>query len=217
MSTTQTRLQRGRRRGTQVAQRALSELRVARRTVGVSQRSLAAQLGVTQAVVWRLEREGASDVSVVRLSEMASLLGLEVAVTLHPIGDPIRDRGQQALIGRFRALLSSGWQVTAEAPFPALGDARAWDLLVRLPTQRVGVEAETRIRDVQALVRRLRGRESHGGADHVLLVLSDSAVNRRLVGELREALGKEYAATPRVLLGALRRGEPLAGSGVLLR
>lgn len=96
------------------------------------------------------------------------------------------------------------------------GDPRVWDLLLRLADQVVGAEAETRIRDVQALVRRMRARQRDGGTDEVLLILSDSAVNRRLVGELREALGDDFATPPRALLAALREGRPLPGSGVIL-
>jgi transcriptional regulator with XRE-family HTH domain len=208
--------QRGRRRGTQLARRTLDQLRDARLAAGLSQRTLASALGVSQTVVWRLETPRVVDVGVVRLSEMAALLGLDVAITLHPAGDALRDRGHQALLKRLRAVLGSAWHATAEVPFPAAGDPRHWDLLLRLGSQRVGVEAETRIRDVQALVRRMRVRLYEGDVDRMLLVLSDSAINRRLVGELREALGGDFATPPRTILRALRAGEPIPGSGLLL-
>lgn len=80
----------------------------------------------------------------------------------------------------------------------------------------MGVDIEARIRDVQALVRRTRLRERDGGVDQILIVLSDSATNRRLVDELRAALGPSYATSPRAILKALREGRPLPGSGVLL-
>jgi transcriptional regulator with XRE-family HTH domain len=196
--------------------RALEELRIARINAGVSQRDLAAALGVSQGEIWKLERAKTADVGVVRLAEVASALGYELSIGLHPVGDGIRDKGQQALIGRFRALLAVGWRVLAEAPFPQPGDPRSWDLLLRGSRQVIGVEAETRIRDVQELVRRMRGREQDGGTDIVLLVLSDSAHNRRLVAEVREALGERWAATPRAARRALREGGPLPGSGVVL-
>jgi hypothetical protein len=177
---------------------------------------LARELGVSQAVVWRLEGDVVRDIGVVRLAETAALLGLEVAIMLHPSGDPLRDRGHQALIGRFRPLLAPPWHATAEAPFPGPGDPRHWDLLLRLGDQRVGVDAETRIRDVQALVRRARTRLRDGGVDYLLLVLGDSAVNRRLVGELRQALGADFVTPPRGILRALRGGRPIPGDGVLL-
>lgn len=151
-----------------------------------------------------------------QLAQMAAVLGMELSLGLHPAGDPIRDRGHQALMGRFRATLGPAWQVTAETPLPGPSDPRAWDLLLRLGDLRVGVEAETRIRDIQALARRLRQRERDGGADAIVLLLSDSAVNGRTVGELRTALGADWGASPRTLWRCLRAGSPLPGSGLLL-
>jgi hypothetical protein len=46
--------------------------------------------------MWRFEARETS-VSVVELAEVASLLGLELSVGLHELGDPLRDAGQQAL------------------------------------------------------------------------------------------------------------------------
>ena len=109
--------------------------------------------------------------------------------------------------------------MTSETLLPLPGDLRAWDKLLRLggaPRHLVGVDLETRIRDIQALVRRTRLRERDGGVDAILIVLSDSAINRRLVGQLREALGTDYATAPRAILRALREGSALPGSGVIL-
>lgn len=201
-----------------MVKRCLSELRDARIVEGLSQRQMAEELGVSQAQVWRLEADEVG-VAVTRLSEMASILGLEMAITLHPIGDPVRDKGQQAVGKRFDGVLSPAWWVTSEALLPMPGDLRSWDKLLRLRGQYpclVGVDLETRIRDIQALVRRTRLRERDGGVDHILIVLSDSATNRRLAEELRQALGPAYATPPRAILAALRAGRPLPGSGVIL-
>lgn len=105
----------------------------------------------------------------------------------------------------------------ADATLPTLGDLRSWDVLIRLGTAyRVGVEAETRVRDQQELVRRIRQRELHGGVDAILIVLSDSTHNRRLAGGLRKALGQDYAAATGHTLAALRSGQRLPGSGLVL-
>jgi hypothetical protein len=104
----------------------------------------------------------------------------------------------------------------AEVLLPNPGDRRSWDLLLRLEAQRVGAELETRVRDVQRLVRHTRERERDGGVDHVLLVLSASAHKRRMLPKLLEALGREFATRPRLILRALREGRPVPGSGVIL-
>lgn len=214
-----TRLQRGRRRGREQLANALRELREARDLAGVSQRTLARELRVGQSTIWRIEN-ALDDVGVVRLAEMASVLGLELAVRTYRIGDAVRDRGQLALGSRFEALLSDRWRVTDEALLPGAGETRAWDKLLRLIDSSspylVGVDLETRIQDIQALVRRTRGRERDGRVDAILIVVSNSAANRRLVDDLRRALGDGYWSKPRRIARALGAGERLPGGGVLL-
>jgi hypothetical protein len=70
--------------------------------------------------------------------------------------------------------------------------------------------------DLQAIVRRTRLRERDGQVDHILIVLADTAHNRRLIDDLRAALGPAYATPPRAILRALRAGRQLIGSGVVL-
>lgn len=217
MGTREGRLQRGRRLGEQRTRALIDELRTARRMLGVSQQAVADATGRSQSDISRLERcVSLSRTTLVELAEIGAALGLELGAGFHPVGVAIRDRGQQALIGRFRACLHARVAVAAEVGFPAPGDPRTWDLVLRIRAQRVGVEAETRIRDVQALSRRLHQRHRDGGTDVVLVVLSDSRHNRLLVGELRLSLGADFAASPRQLLAALRAGAALPGSGVIL-
>lgn len=218
MPTWESRLQRGRRRGRELVRSRVADLRTERIGAGISQAALAKAAGIAPAQVSRLEGDIASDVTVVRLAEIASLLGMELSVGLHPIGDPIRDKGQQALGKRFDGLLADAWQVTNETLLPMAGDQRAWDKLLRLKADdyRVGVDLETRIRDIQALTRRTRMRERDGGVDVILVVLADTATNRQLAVELRASLGQGYETQPREILAALRAGRRLNGSGVIL-
>ncbi len=220
MATKETRRARGRRRADEQVARAISELRQSRIGAGLSQAAIAHELGIDTSNLWRLEAGLIKETTVSRLSEIASVLGFEVSVQLYPIGDALRDKGQLAVGKRFGELLSEAWQVTDETPLPGAGEQRAWDKLLRLvgssPAYLVGVDIETRIRDIQALVRRTRGRERDGEVDAILIVLSDSATNRRLVDELRASLGSAYATSPRAILSALRSGERLVGSGVVL-
>jgi transcriptional regulator with XRE-family HTH domain len=216
VATRETRVDRGRSHARQLTARLLGDLLLARRNAGVSQRALARLLKWPQSRFSEFERN-LRDPTIGEICEVGALLGLKPTIQLHSDGEPLRDRGQLKLIGRFRSLLSQAWHVRMEAPFPTLGDLRSWDVLIRLGSAyRVGVEAETRVRDNQELVRRIRQRELHGGVDEILVILSDSAHNRRVVGELREALGERYATPQRQLVEALRGGRPLPGSGVIL-
>jgi transcriptional regulator with XRE-family HTH domain len=187
---------------------------------GLSQSAVAREIGLDPSTMWRLEADLLPDVSVVRLSEIASVLGHEVSVGLHPIGDPVRDKGQLACGRRFDAVLSERWRVTDETLLPGPGEQRAWDKLLRVadatPRYLVGVDIESRIWDVQAIVRRTRARERDGQVDHILIVLADTAHNRRVADELRDALGTDYETGSRRLLKGLRLGERLVGSGVVL-
>src|SRR5688500_14142842 len=119
MATYDTRLNRARRRGRETVRRLVAELAQARRVSGVSQTDLARSLGRTQADISRFERLVDVDrVSFTLVAEIASLLGLELGSGLHRLGDAVNDRGHQALIGRFRAVLSVAWRVLAEVPLP---------------------------------------------------------------------------------------------------
>jgi len=193
----------------------VSELRQERQTANLSQRTVAAELGWQQSALNRLERFGFQNVPLVRLVEIASVLGLDVSVRLHRMGDPIHDNASQALVSRFIRVVSSSYRVTREALLPS-GGQRSWDVLLRLGAVLVGVESVTRVRDMQALVRLIRLRERDGGVDHVLLVLSNSAHNRAMLGQLLDALGPRFRTQPRSILDAQRDGLPVPGSGVLL-
>jgi transcriptional regulator with XRE-family HTH domain len=200
--------------------RSLTELRQTRVGAGVSQEQLASDLGISQGAYSRIETGRLGDVGVIAISQIASVLGYEVSVGLHPIGDPVRDKGQLACGRRFGALLSDRWRVTDETLLPGAGEQRAWDKLLRLtdaaPRYQVGADIESRVWDIQAIVRRTRARERDGQVDHILIVLADSAHNRRIADELRRALGADYATGSRRIMAALRKGERLSGSGVVL-
>lgn len=216
MGTKNTRFQHGQRRGVEITGAAIDALRSARVSLGLSQRAVARQLGCSQSQFSRFEAKKVKHPTIVRLASIASILGLEPSLTFHAKGPAIRDKGHEALIGRLLKVLSPTWHVLREAPFPNLGDARSWDVLLRLGNYRIGIEAETRIRDVQALVRRMRDRAHAGGADVILIVLSDSAHNRQLVDQLRAALGEDFSTPQSALLQAIRNGTQLRASGVVL-
>jgi len=210
------RLSRGQVTGARTVAALLSEVKTARHEANLSQDALSKRLGWTQTRYSQFERN-ADPISVEDACVVATVLGMTPRFDLHRVEEGLRDQGGQRLIGRFCSLLSPLWIVRREAPFPTLGDLRSWDMLIRLGTSfRAGIEAETRLRELEELVRRIRQRELHGGVDEVLIVLSKSAHNRSHVSALRSALGASYSTLPRELLTALRAGRPLPGSGVIL-
>ena len=94
-------------------------------------------------------------------------------------------------------MLSEAWRVTDETLCPARASSArgtsccGWSVRVAriawASTSRPGSGISRR------LTRRTRGRERDGQVDAILIVLSDSATNRRLVDELRASLGPAYA------------------------
>lgn len=198
-----------------MAARLRHELRQTRRVSNLSARAVGEQVGWSHSRLLRFE-SGRASASIEDFAAVGAVLGLQLSAAFHPNGDAIRDAGQQALGKRFRAIVHPAVLLRAEVLLPNVGDRRSWDFLLRIEAQRVGVELETRVRDVQWLVRRMRERERDGGVDHILLVLSASAHNRRVLRELRQALGPQFATSPRAVLKALREGRPIPGSAVIL-
>ena len=216
MATRETRRERGRRLGDEALRRLVNELRTARQVAGLSQHDVAGDAGWAQSELHRFEANGFENVSLLRVGALASVLGLELSVGLHPTGDGLRDQGQQAVIARFVKQIDPAFRVAREVPFPNVHDLRSWDMVLRLDDFLVGVEVETRLHDVQELVRRIRQRERDGGVSEIVVVLADTAHNRAAADQFREALGDEFATLPRVLWKALRSGQRLPGSGVIL-
>jgi hypothetical protein len=87
---------------------------------------------------------------------------------------------------------------------------------MRLPDVSIGVEAETRPRDWQALQRRLALKRRDGGVDRVLLVLTNSRWNRALVRTHAADLAGDFSVPQRVALEAIAAGRDPGGNAVIL-
>jgi hypothetical protein len=107
-------------------------------------------------------------------------------------------------------------------PLPAPGDLRAWDALIRgvdpgtRDQWRVGIEAETRPNDLQALDRRLALKERDGGADWLILLLLASRHNRSLLAEHLPALQARFPLEGRRALELLGAGAPLGANAIIV-
>jgi transcriptional regulator with XRE-family HTH domain len=216
MATRERRVDRGRR----LAGRALlligEELREARIQAGLTQRELSAIVGISPAEISRIERGRSPHIAYETLVLLGSALGLDIPLRAYPNGAPVRDAPQLALLARFRDLLPTGHRHRTEVPLGIAGDLRAWDEVIDGRGWSLPVEAETRVRDVQALLRRLALKCHDARVQTMLLVVADTRHNRHV---LRLAAADFAAAFPvrgRDALAALRRGEKPAGSAILL-
>ncbi|MEX0710676.1 MAG: helix-turn-helix transcriptional regulator [Chloroflexota bacterium] len=205
----------GTRRGDRLVREFGADLRTARQAAGLSQAHVATAIGTSRTQVGRWE---AGEPPLIDLREAARLwrvLGRDLVVNTYPAGTPLRDAGHALLLQRLLALLHPRIRRRLEAPIPLPRDQRAWDVLLEFGTSRVGVAAETRLRDWQALLRReqLKARDSQ--VDWILLVLLDSHANRQAVREAGAALRSELPLDGRAIRRALRDGRDPGAGGYL--
>jgi len=193
-----------------------AEIRDARLTGGLSQDRAGAAVGMSGSQFGRIERAEIPGLTVEQASRAAAAVGLKLVARGYPDGDAVRDAAQLRLLDRFRGRLppSVRWQV--EVPLPITGDRRAWDAVVTVRTARIGVEAETRLRDVQAVARKLELKRRDGKVDLVVLLIADTRSNRRAVGEHRPTLRQALPLDGHAILAALRSGRSPGESGIVL-
>jgi transcriptional regulator with XRE-family HTH domain len=169
--------------------------------------------------IGRFERGEAASPDLDFLSAYCAVVGLDLSIRTYPAGDPIRDRGQHALLERFRPRLHPSLRMPTEVALPIEGDLRAWDAEIR-PTPparwRVRVEAETRLADGQALQRKLALKLRDDPDGHLILLVADTRSNRAALRLIREGLRELLPLDTRELLAALGRGDEPAGSGIVI-
>jgi transcriptional regulator with XRE-family HTH domain len=203
-------------RGRQVAARSGAEIRMAREGAGVSLRDAAVAVGLGYRTFARIERAELRAVTVEQLCLACAAVGLEFNGRPYPWGDPIRDAAHVRLLGRLRACLPEGSPWRLELPVAIPGDMRAVDAVTRLRGTLIGIEAETRIRDVQALVRRALLKKRDAGLDVLVLLVADTRANRRVLELHREDLRADFPLDAREILRVLRHGEPPSAGGIVV-
>ena len=191
-----------------------SELRNARLAAGLTQAHVARTAGLTQAGVSRTESSRRETITLVELATHCAALGLRLSVKAYPDGSSVRDVAHLELLDRLRTLVCERYRWHAEAPIGRNGDLRAWDVLLDGPA-RIGVDAETRLHDIQALQRRTEAKARDSNVDHVVLLVSDTRHNRSVLRLYARALASTFPVDPSGTLAALRSGSDLAGNGVL--
>ncbi len=186
-----------------------------RLNLGLPRRVVARELRISPSKLQRWEHGQPPLPDVRRAAEWMSVLGLQLAVNVFPGGAPLRDEAHVRLIERFIALVSARVPRQFEAPIPQDRDQRAWDVLLVLGSSRVGVAAETRLRDAQALLRREQLKARDGRVDHLLFVLADTRANRVAEREARNILRSALPLDGRAIIPALRLGRDPRGSGLI--
>lgn len=203
-----------------MARRALArlgeEFRDARLTAGLTQRQVGAAAGISHAQISRIELGRAPNVPFATLAVIAAVLGLDLPLRTFASGDPIRDAAQVALLARFRAVLPGHLAWHSEVPLALAGDRRAWDGEVRGVGWRLPVDAETRLRDVQAFARRAALKRRDDGDPTVVLLVADTRHNRRVLRLAAADLAAAFPLPGSIALATLSEGKLPSASAIVL-
>ena len=210
---------RARDRGHRQAQRLLrelgSELREARLAAGLSQRHVAQAAGLNQSRVSRTERVQRVSPRIDELAAHCAVLGLQLSLKAYPDGSPVRDIAQLRLIERFRPRVGVGFRWRREVLIGGAGDLRAWDVRLDGPGS-IGIDAETRLHDIQALQRRIEAKWRDSGVDRVVLLVASTRHDRRVLSEHREALRSTFPADTPEIVASLRQGRLPGSNGIVV-
>ena len=206
----------GHRLATRLARQIGDDIRNARVASGLSQNAVGAAAGMSHTQVSRIERAEVAGLTIDQVCCAGLAVGLKLAARLFPDGDAVRDGAQLRLLERFRLALPAGAEWATEVPMPIAGDRRAWDAVVRLGGRRAGCEAETRLADIQSLERRLALKLRDGGVDVLILVVADTAHDRGVLREHREALRPLLPLDGRHILAALAHGRLPDTNGIVV-
>ncbi len=191
------------------------ELRTARVGAGLTQLDVGGAVGLSHAQIGRIERGLVPGVSFESIVAIAMVVGLKVSLRVYPGDDAIRDAPQLAILRRFRALISPAIRHRTEVPLGIPGDRRAWDEVMLGDGWSMPVEAETRVGDTQALRRKLALKCRDGQVPSILLVVNDTAHNRRAVEAAAADFVEAFPVSARRALAALRRGERPSGGAIV--
>ena len=207
-------------RARRVAQEVLAqfgrEIRTARLGLDLSAAQASRAIGRSKSTWSRIELGQATGLTVLDLVRALAVVGLDLHARAYPGSLPVRDAPHLALLQRLREAIGDHVSWRTEVPLPRLGDQRAWDALIKVGGVRIGVEAETRARDAQALQRRLALKRRDGGVEHVLLVLADTRHNREFLRSCGPGFLSDFPVNGRDAIARLARCEDPCGSAIVL-
>lgn len=208
--------QRGRRRGERLLHDLLDEFREARLTAGVTQATVGRSIGLSKARISAIERGAHPDVPFVVVAQLLSTVGLDLSARAYPVGGGLRDQGQLNVLNRLRRVVPSFATWRTEVPIAGQGDLRAWDAVIGFAGIRIGVDAESRLRDMQAIDRRLVLKQRDSGVDRVVLLLPDTRSNREVMRALTAAALGNFPVRGSDAVGSIRRGADPGGNAIVM-
>ncbi len=209
---------RGARRARDGLRSVVSEIHHARHGAGLSQQTVADAVGISRSQLSRIEHGIKLDVSIELAGRLCGAVGLDLAVRAYPGSMRIRDVAQTPLLGRGRTRLGADWRWRLEVVLPIPGDQRAWDAVGthQATGLRIWIEAESRINDVQGLLRRIELKRRDGGAHRVVLLVNETRANRDVLAGAAAAFALAFPARPRAAIRSLIAGRDPGGDVLLV-
>jgi transcriptional regulator with XRE-family HTH domain len=209
--------QRAARRARSLVDRAVAEIRRGRIGAGLSQATVARRIGISRSRLSRIEQRLERLVSAELLVRLAESVGLDLALRVYPGHDPGLDAAQRRLLRRLMVRLGPDWTWRFEVPLPIPGDRRAFDAVathVRTGLT-IHVEAETRLEDVQAVLRRIALKRRDASVLRLVLLVADTRHDRDIVRAASQELAAMFPAGRRRALARLAAGRD-PGADVLI-
>ncbi len=216
MATRERAVDRGTAKGVAALRAIGAEIRLSRRSSGLSLAAVASASRLSPSELSRIERAMVPGVGLLTLSEICAVVGLDLAARAYPGSRPIRDARHAALLERLHRRIHVSLRWSLEVPLPAHSEQRAWDALVGGSGWRLGIEAELNPIDGQGLLRRLNLKERDGLVDGVILLMPDTRQSRAFRREYAIALRQEFPIRARTVLDRLANGLHPGGSSVLV-
>jgi transcriptional regulator with XRE-family HTH domain len=134
------------------------EFRGRRIALGLSQASVAAAAAVSRTRYVRVEGAEVHTLSIAEATRIASVLGLDLSVRAYEGGYPLRDGAHARRLADFGRHVRPPLRFRREVPLPATAERveqRAWDGEIVGRGCRTTLELEMRLRDSQAVARRV--------------------------------------------------------------
>ncbi len=194
-----------------------AEIRDARLGLGLRQADIARAVGISQPQVSRAERADYSTLSFPTAARLAAVVGLDLSVRCFPTAaGGLRDVAHQRLIQRLRERVSAAYGWRLEAPVDGADGQRSFDVMLHGRGFRVAVEAETRLHDLQALIRRVALKREAAGVERLVLVVAATRSNRHRVTEARSYLSAAFPLDTRRTMRFLAAGDLPPADGIAL-
>jgi transcriptional regulator with XRE-family HTH domain len=209
-------------RGTHLAHRHAREIGEEflerRLMLGQSQEHVAASCKLSRGRYGLIERGDVTSTTILELDRIAAVLGLYPSLRVYPDGVPVRDAAQARRLMRFLAAVREPLGYGIEVALPTHADRperRAWDAVLIGGGMRTAIELEMRLRDVQAVRRRIDLKRRDDPTERFLLLVADTRNNRLVLAEFAALFADLPRLRPSTVRAALAAGQH-PGTGMVL-